>query len=270
MLTSHPSPGSPAIRILALLGLASAFLTGCGVHNPALQVGTALSGNWAFTGNNGSPALNLGFMQGAYENVTAVAHLTGADCMNPSTDILLTGSVGGENQLILVSQPFAGTTLVVKGDVAANGQGITGATMELSGGTCASLGALSATATNFTQIAGTYSGTFTDNSGDKIPVTAFLEQTTEPNGDGQFTLSGTATFPDNTCFTDQPTLTQSLVTGENLSMTYVDPGTGAVLAASGTLNSAATQLTITAWSITGGNCGGDSGTGLLTSATAVE
>ena len=62
----------------------------------------------------------------------------------------------------------------------------------------------------------------------------------------------------------QPTLTTSLVTGNSLSMTYTDTVSGAVLTSSGTFNGAATQLTITSWSITGGACDGDSGTGTLT------
>ncbi len=59
-------------------------------------------------------------------------------------------------------------------------------------------------------------------------------------------------------------MTTSLVTGNSLTVTYTDPGSSAVLTASGTFNSAATVLTITSWSITGGACGGDAGTGSLT------
>jgi len=47
-------------------------------------------------------------------------------------------------------------------------------------------------------------------------------------------------------------------------MTYTDPASGAVLTAAGTFNAAATQLTVASWSIAGGQCNGDSGTGSLT------
>ena len=47
-------------------------------------------------------------------------------------------------------------------------------------------------------------------------------------------------------------------------MSYTDTASGAVLTAAGTFNGAATQLTITNWSIAGGACNGDSGTGMLT------
>jgi len=248
----------------AIGGFALALLSGCGTVNPNMAVGTALSGNWSFASANNAAILNTGFTQGAYETVSAVARLNGVSCVSPSTDILLTGSVTATNQMTLVSAPFSGTVLTLKGDVAADGKGIADASWNFAGGNCAALGSASVTATAYSNIAGTYTGSFTDAGGNPLAVSAFLQETTQPNQDGQFSLSGTASFPPNTCFVDQPTMTQSMVTGNLLSMTYTDPGSGAVLTASGTFNSAATQLTISSWSIAGGSCDGDSGTGTLT------
>lgn len=255
---------SATLRAASGLALISTFfLAGCGVKNSPLQVGTSVSGNWAFTPATPGVALNVGFMQGAYETVSAVARLNGASCISPSTDIVLSGSVDALNNLTLVSSPFNGTTLTLRGQIAANGQAMTAASWRFAGGECGQLGAENVTATDYSAISGTYSGSFTDTDGNSLPVSALLEQTTQPNSDGQFTLSGTAQFPSNTCFAQQPTLTQSQVTGGSLSMTYSDPGSKAVLTASGTFNSPATLLTISAWSISGGNCSGDSGTGSL-------
>ena len=249
-------------------GLLLLLAAGCGVQTPPLQTGTPLSGNWSFQAQskaqNQPLTLNLGFTQGSYETVSAVARLNGASCVSPATNILLTGSVSGNNALTLVSQPFGGTTLVLQGEVAATGNAIGGATWSFKGGSCGSLGQMNVAATDYSQISGQYSGNFTDTSGNSLPVEATLLQTTQPNANGQFTLSGTATFPSNTCFVDQPTLTSSVVTGDALSMTYADSSGGAVLTAAGTFNSTATQLTISHWSIAGGNCDGDSGTGVLT------
>lgn len=256
--------------LLAFTGLALILSTGCGVQSPPLQVGTPLSGNWAFTSSNPAMALNLGFTQGSYETASAVARLNGSSCISPETDIVLTGSVDAANNMTLVSSPFAGTTLTLKGQVAADGTGMAAANWTFNGGNCGEIGAQNVTATNYSDIAGTYSGNFTDSHGSVLPVSAFLQQTTQPNGDGQFTLSGTATFPSNTCFVQQPTLTQSQVTGGALSMTYVDPGSSAVLTASGTFNSTATSLKISEWSIHGGACNGDAGTGSLATATSVQ
>lgn len=245
-------------------GLVLMVLAGCGQINPLLRVGTALQGNWSFVPASGSVTMNLGFTQGAYETVSAVGRLSGTSCVAAQTNILLTGSVDGNNDLVLVSSPFGGTTLTIKGQVAGNGKGIAGANWSFAGGNCAALGKANVTATNYTQIGGTYNGTFLDASGNQLPVSALLQQTSQPDSNGQFSLSGTAQFPSNTCFVQQPSVTSSLVTGSSLSMTYTDPGSGAVLTAAGSFNSAATQLTITSWSIAGGSCDGLSGTGSLT------
>ncbi len=250
--------------LAAASGLAFVLLTGCGQINPALRVGTALAGNWTFTPASSGVMLNLGFTQGAYETVSAVGRLTGNSCVTPDTNILLTGSVDGANNVTMVSAPFGGTTLTIQGQVAANGKGMAASTWSFAGGSCASLGKASVTATNYSTIGGTYQGTFVDTKNAQLPVSAFLQQTTQPDGNGQFAVSGTATFPSNNCFTEQPTVTTSLVTGSSLSMTYTDPGSGAVLTAAGSFNSAATTLTITNWSIVGGSCNGDSGTGTMT------
>jgi hypothetical protein len=247
-------------------GLALILAAGCGMQNTgADSVGTALSGNWAFApGTNSTVSLNVGFTQGAYETVSAIARLNGVSCVSASTNILLTGSVSGANQMTLVSSPFNGTTLTLKGDVAANGKGMANASWSFAGGNCAVLGTADVTATNYSEVAGTYSGNFIDNSGNPIAVSALLQQTTQPDGNGQFSLSGSATFPSNSCFVQQPTVTTSAVTGSSLSMTYTDSASGAALTALGTFNSAATQLTITNWTIAGGSCDGDAGTGSLT------
>lgn len=244
--------------VLALL------LSGCGLANTPLQVGTSLSGNWTFAPASSSVVLNLGFMQGAYEQVSAIARLNGSSCVSPSTDILLTGSVGGNNQMMLVSSVFAGTTLTLQGLVTPDGKGIAGATWTFAGGNCGSLGQTTVTAVNYSAINGTYTGTFVDAAGNQIAVSALLEQTSQPDLNGQFSLSGTATFPNNGCFVNQPSVTTSMVTGNSLSMTYSDPSTSTTLTAVGTFNAAATQLTLTSWSISGGKCNGDTGTGSLT------
>lgn len=241
--------------------------TGCGglQSNPTLSATTVLSGNWSFSpAGNSSVSLNLGFTQGAYETVSAIARLSGASCIPPTSNISLTGSVSAANQMTLVSSPFNGTTLTLYGAVTPDGKSIGAAKWTFSGGNCGSIGTEDVTATQYSTIGGNYTGTFADASGTQLPVSAFLQQTTQPDSNGQFSLSGTATFPANTCFVQQPSITSSLVTGSSLSMTYSDPGSSAVLTASGTFNAAATQLTISSWTIAGGACDGDSGTGSLT------
>jgi hypothetical protein len=257
----------PALLLAVSTALGLTLISGCGMANTPLQVGTSLSGNWTFAPSGSSTVLNLGFTQGAYETVSAVARLNGASCISPTSDILLTGSVGGDNQMLLVSSPFSGTTLTLQGQVAGDGKGIAGATWSFAGGNCGTLGKTTVIATDYSSINGTYTGTFLDSSNAQLAVSALLQQTSQPDLNGQFSLSGTATFPNNGCFAEQPSMTTSNVTGSGLSMTYTDPVSGAVLAAAGTFNSSASTLTITTWSITGGKCNGDAGTGSLTEQT---
>ena len=249
--------------LAATSGLALILLAGCGQINPALRVGTALAGNWTFASSSSGAMLNLGFTQGAYETVSAVGRLQGTSCVSPQSNMLRTGAVDGNNNVTLISTPFGGTTLTIRGQVAANGKGMVAASWAFAGGDCAALGKADVTATNYSTIGGTYQGTFVDANNNQLPISAFLQQTTQPDGNGQFSVSGTATFPSSTCFTQQPTVSSSLVTGSSLSMTYTDPGSGAILTATGSFNSAATQLTITNWAITGGSCNGDSGSGSM-------
>jgi hypothetical protein len=189
-----------AVFLCVLTALGFACVAGCGTANTPIQVGTSLSGNWSFAPGNYGVILNLGFTQGAYETVSAVARLNGVSCVSPATDILLTGSVGGDNQMMLVSTPFNGTTLTLQGQVTGDGKGIAGATWAFAGGNCNTLGKADVTATNYSNINGTYTGNFVDASNDQLAVSALLEQTTQPDLNGQFSLSGTASFPGNKCF----------------------------------------------------------------------
>src|SRR5579875_2479392 len=154
-------------RSSLLFAAAGLMLTvaGCGVQKNAAQVGSTLSGNWAFTPASSKLALNVGFTQGAFETVTAVGRLNGSSCVSPNTDIILTGSVDGSNQMTLVSSPFGGSVLTLKGTVAPNSTSMTAASWDFSGGSCAKLGTMSVTATDYAQIAGTYEGPFNDNAG---------------------------------------------------------------------------------------------------------
>jgi hypothetical protein len=262
-----------AIRFPACLGAAFGLVfllaTGCNSTQSSLnQSVNSISGNWAFTtaASQSAPTpltLNAGFTQGSDQAVSAVAHLSGSACISTTTSIALSGSIGANNQLVLTSKPFGGTTLSLKGQLATGGKAISDATWSFSGGSCAKLGTAAVKATDYSQISGTYSGNFVDADNNQLAISATLTQTTQPDENGQYHLSGSATFPGNPCFT-QPIVTDSLVTGNSVSTTY-SQGSASITAV-GTLNSAATQLTVTSWTVAGGLCDGDSGTGLLATA----
>lgn len=247
------------------LSLTVLTFAGCTATHMA---GTAanLTGNWSFAtqASSSNPAqitLNAGLSTQSNGEITAVAHLTGASCTSSQAAIQFAGSLNDVGQLKLISQPFGGTTLTIKGEILPGSTKVTNTTMTFAGGSCASLGAQAATSTQYAQINGTYSGNFVDQDGTSFGITATLVQTTQPDANGTFHLQGTPTFQSNPCFS-QPVITDSLVTGDNLSTTYAQGN--ATITAVGTFNADATQLTVTNWKVSGGICDGSYGTGLLT------
>lgn len=254
-----------ALRLSCLSAMGLVMLTaGCNSSH-ILQPAADLTGNWSFTvpASQNQPALtmNAGISTQADGVVTAVAHLKGASCISSETAIQLTGSIDEMRKLTLKSTPFNGTVLSLKTQVGTDNKSLSDTSLSFSGGSCTSLGVVAAATTQYQQINGTYSGTFIDQDGDSISVTSTLTQTTQPDVNGQFHVAGSATFPSDPCFS-QPLITDSLVTGQNWSTTYTE--NGQTIQAIGTLNSDATQLTVSNWTVTGGMCGGLSGTGLLT------
>lgn len=246
-----------SLAVIAFAGCNSSYMT-----SPAAN----LTGNWAFTtqasgSKNAQLTLNAGLSAQSNGKITGVAHLNGASCASAQTPIELAGSLNAVGQLTLTSLPFSGTTLTIKGEIPAGGTKLTNASMTFSGGSCASLGAQPAFGTQYSQINGTYSGNFVDQDGNSFAITATLVQTTQPDANGTFHLQGTPTFQNNPCFS-QAIITDSLVTGDNLSTTYAQGS--ATITAVGTFNSDATQLTVTNWQVSGGMCDGSYGTGLLT------
>jgi hypothetical protein len=247
---------------LLVVGPALLLAAGC----TSTQSSTSIIGNWAFTApaTQASPlplTLNAGFTSGADGALSAVAHLAGTACVDPKARIDLHGLIGAGGQIVMTSQPFNGTTLTITGQGANGGKTITNAAWSFAGGSCGSLRASALDATLYSDINGTYTGTFVDASNNQIAVTATLTQTSQPDSNGEFQLAGSGTFPSNPCFTS-PVVTSSNVTGSSLSTTYTEGSES--LTAVGTFNSDATVLTVTSWQVTGGQCDGDMGTGTLT------
>ncbi len=257
-----------------ILSLCSLGLAGCGSsHSLPSQLSTSafadLSGNWtiapqAAPGEAQLPAAS-GSLTSQGNAVSGIFRLNGpSGCFAPATNLVLSGEMSSTGKLTLASAPIAGATWSLQGQIAPGGRSITNATYSVKGGACPETGG-SAGGTQYTPISGVYAGTFTDGSGGSTPVSTTLTQTSAPDANGQFHLSGTANFAENPCFTS-PAVTDSLVTGNSLSASYsqTNGGVTTTVTASGTFNTDATTLTITSSSIQGGACDGDSGTGVLT------
>jgi hypothetical protein len=196
----------------------------------ATSSAVALSGNWQIS-TDPSQAARLpqlsGSLTGTGSAVTGIFHATSSnECISPQSKIEVAGSLDEHNVLPLTSAPFASGSILRLIGTVNSGNRLEVSTYTITGGTCAfSAGAtsISATAHLLQPVSGTYQGTFTDSEGDSLPITATLTQTTQPDSNGVFHVSGGATFDSNECISS-PIVADSTVTGNTLSTTYTQQG----------------------------------------------
>lgn len=273
---------------LAVACLAPSLLTGCsgtsssGTTGSSITVPALVAGNWQFSSSEAAAA-KLPVISGELSVSTSVstsaratrdaldasAAITGilhsqssVACVAPSASFAVSGSVDDKGNVTL-SGPLAGGTLAITGALSGDGKSLTNATYDVSGGTCAFAQPADLTAQSYAPISGTYAGNFTDSDGIVANVTANLTQSPDANGDGNYTLSGTAGLPNNPCFSSSTlTVSNTQVTGNTFTFSFTDPVTNASVTALGTFPYSATTLTVTSWTLT--NCSTDTGTGTMT------
>ena len=251
--------------VLASLPLASVLLSGCQAASSLTSTTPQafVAGNWQVSSQATTAALLpvlSGELSGTAAEIQGVLHShTSAACVAPTSSIAVTGSSSSSGEVTLVG-PVAGGQLKITGTLTADGKSLENATYKVSGGTCAAVNAPTALAQEYAQIQNAYSGNFTDSDGQIATVQATLTQTPDTNGDGNYTLSGSAN-PNNPCFTSPVPVSNSQVTGNTFTFSYTDASTGNSVTATGTFNADASVLTST-W-VSSGPCGADSGNGVL-------
>jgi hypothetical protein len=266
-LRSYLSASSALLLASLLTACSTAPMGSTTGMTGATSSAVALSGNWQIS-TDPSQAARLpqlsGSLTGTGSAVTGIFHATSSnECISPQSKIEVAGSLDEHNVLPLTSAPFASGSILRLIGTVNSGNRLEVSTYTITGGTCAfSAGAtsISATAHLLQPVSGTYQGTFTDSEGDSLPITATLTQTTQPDSNGVFHVSGGATFDSNECISS-PIVADSTVTGNTLSTTYTQQGN--TIVAAGTFDDAATTLTITNWNLDG-PCASASGTGVLT------
>lgn len=242
----------------------AALLSGCAVTGTTgthAALPAMATGNWQINSSAAAatrlPALS-GELSGNSGAVSGILHALAAPaCISPSTVVEVAGSTTAKGALTLTG-PVAGGTLTVTGTLAPDGKSITNAIYNVAGGSCAFARPAIATAQAYTPINGTYAGTFSDQDGPVVTVTAQLQQSDLSNTTGNFTLNGSGSFGQNPCFTSPVTVSNTQVTGGSFTMTYADSTTGNQVTASGTFSPDAATLTVTSWQLTG-SCGPDNG-----------
>ena len=261
MFVSVPSP-----RLSLPLTLSLCLLAGCSATTAVSNSSVALvTGNWqvASAASTRLPSFS-GELAGTSAAITGIFHSNAASaCVAPTSSFAMQGSVKSGNVLTLTGSGFQGGTLTLTGTLATDGKSLTNASYSVSGGSCAFAAATSAaTAQTFSPITGTFTGSFADTSGQTTAVTANLSQSPASDPNGDFTLSGNATFPNDPCFSSPVAISGSQVTGGSFTVTYTDSVTQNVVTANGTFAPSGTMLNVTSW-VSSGPCGPDNGTGTL-------
>ena len=261
---------APVSRFLALASLSVLpILTGCSANTtaatPSSPLPAVVTGNWQISSSEPAtanlPAIS-GALAGTPAKLSGMFHAQSAKaCVAPASTFPVTGATTAKG-VVTLSGPLAGGTLTINGTLAADGKSLTGATYNVAGGSCGFAKAADATAQAYTPISGSYTGTFIDADGVIANVAASLNQSPDANGDGNYTLSGSAT-PNNPCFSTTVPVSNTTVTGGNFTFTYTDPQTTNSVTASGTFSPDASTLTVTNWA-SSGPCGADHGTGTMT------
>jgi hypothetical protein len=253
------------MRKLLVLSLLVAIV-GCGGggSNSTTQANsqqlTITSGNWDFAGQDqGGSFVVGGMLTQSGANLSGIFHLFNSVCLSVATDIPVSGTAGAASATLtsspvasqVISATFTGSASTVSGNFNVTGGCAAGSVGTFSGTLVPSLN-------------GTWSGSFLSVSGPPaVNVTAPLTQSATANGDGLFALSGTAALSNSVCFTSS-TIAASAVSGRVIAL-ILNNNDGSQTTFAGSLTSPSTAKQITgSYSVSGGSCNGDSGTGTLT------
>lgn len=222
-----------------------------------------LTGNWEFqtTSMVGMPALTIaGNITQSGNSLAAQMHVSGSNCFDQQSTMVLTGTVSGDNAS-LSSVSVSGQVMMLNGTV--NQHAITGS-YSIKGG-CADGDKGDFTAVNIPALANTLSGTFTNSQGGTFKMTANVAQNGTPNADGSYGIAGTATFSGlGLCFSSGTpsagtSISGSYILGTSLSL-VIEANNGTV-AFVGNLNKDRSEID-GHYDVSGGSCD-QSGTATL-------
>lgn len=283
---------SPALRLrrnllavtsLGIVGLLAGFLSGCAASASGSVASTSahsfaeVSGNWQISSASATHAA-LSSLGGALtvsgSTITGTLHALAGTCLasSGSAPFAVSGSISADNTVTLSSTSAVGGAFHLTGTLSADQRSLLNPTFAITGGHCASGAAHSALspqdastitiAQQYQPVSGTYTGSFSDADGTVMAVSATLTQSSSPDANGYYHLTGNATFANNPCL-NAPIVTDSVINGASITATYTDPNTGNSIVGSGTFDNTATTLTVTNWTLTGSSSCADTGTGSI-------
>ena len=273
----------PSLRKTATLlsGLfAPLCLSSCG-GNVFVQVGPTtptppipgysyLTGNWQMTVSDGMghPSFTAlaGFIDettvktGTSDATNAVLQLTPDSCFVGGTTLPLTGSVD-TGVVNLRSFSNTGQFVTIKGTEDATATSFTG-TFTIGGG-CSNGASGNIAGVRFHALTGTYTGSFAAAATGTPAIVLTATQSAFGDGKGFSPVSGSATFSGISCFSSGTLTSESAVIGSSVQLT-VAASDGETVLLSGTMDTAASTVTLTAGQISGGACSGSLGAATLT------
>jgi hypothetical protein len=249
------------------------LLTGCGSSSPApaptptpVPQLAFTSGNWDFAAasSSGPTFLIGGNVVQTGTTVTGAVRVANSACFAAGTPVPISGTISGPTATVTSAAVSSQTiTVLLSGSATA----LTG-TYNVAGTGCAAGDKGNIAGVLVPSITGTWKGTFissavaTPSVGVTAPITEGAADST-----GVFVLTGTTAYVGSPCFSTGTTATAatgSSLTGRNADVVFKNDD-GSTVEFIGALNNPAapTQISGT-YTVTGGLCSGDSGTGQLT------
>jgi hypothetical protein len=261
---------------LSALAFGAAVLIGCsnsggssGGSGSGGGTAADVRGNWqiAFTPTNSPAPISsmAGYLSesglGADQFTTAALQAQVSGCFQDATTVPMYGETSG-SFVNLASFAIEGQTLSINAEANADGSQFSG-NYSIAGG-CAGGAAGTVTGTKYASLTGTFIGSITGSS-PAVTLSMSLSQDAEGTGLGTFPISGSASFNGISCFS-QGTLAaeNGSVIGDSVTMEFTtNDSQGAEIQMTGTIDPAASTLTLSSIQINGGNCSGTLGSAAL-------
>ena len=238
-------------------------LTGCGSSNNLALT----QGNWSMTANQtGSGATpNSTFYVGGNltqsgANLAGTMSIVNSPCYSSSQTVTFTGTVKGDN-VTLTSDSVGGEVITLTA-TGTSGSSLSGNYAITGGNSCdGDTGTLAATPVP--AISGTWSGPIyssggVSQGGPNAALALTLTQSTTASSDGTFALTGSGVFSNSSC-SNTATITGAFIAGPYLIVNGATDDGGTYSYYQVLLNNPASPSSMTgAYSVSGGNCDGDS------------
>jgi hypothetical protein len=267
--------------LLLPFGLLIALVSGCGGSLNGTSKYPNLTGNWNI-GLIPSNQLQTGPRLGGYITNTnssvsgtllmQVPTCTPSQVSLPATSpvsIPIAGILAPDGNISFTGTSSDGLTLSVTGVVAyPSGSPPPGIVYPLDGvytiaGGCTASESGSIVGLSVLPLATTYTGTLQPASGNSYGMSLAVAES-GPNGEGVYTLSGAATFTGNPCFSTG-TITSGVVFGDNVDLTIsLSNNSSLEFTAYAPPVPPDTLLNVNLYSVAGGTCAGEMGSGVLT------